>query len=738
VRGDAADFPNDTPVGALAEGQLLDAVVYGTNDGDDADLLNALGQTEQFDEAANGEKDNQSNSRVPDGDGTFSAQAPTPGASNGDGGGGGVDPVARLISEVQGSGAATTLAGERVSITAIVTGDFEDGDADEARNLGGFFLQEEVSDQDGNTATSEGIFVAQGNLPAEVGIGDRVTVTGTVAEQSGRTVIVADAVTVDAVGAVADVSTLAVDVSLDAIDDVVEAGGDYLPDLEAYEGMLVRFTDTLTINEMFQLDRFGEIGLNAQGRPVQFTQENAPDAAAFDAYQREIGSDQIIFDDGLSVQNAPIFAEADLNGDGVFDTDDDFTMGDTIDNLTGVLDYAFNEWRVRSAEDDVNTFDNTNQREESPPDVGGTITVSSFNVLNFFSTLDDAQARNNNPLSAGPNNLEPRGANDFNFDGVGPEPGDLDYVADTREFDRQLEKLVTTLSAIDADVFGLVELENEFGSDRNGDGKVAIDVLVEALNAGYGTDVWASVDPGRAFVDTGDAISVGMIYKTASVTLMPGSVEILDDSDLDGLGFGALDDDGTGVFDGSSTNRAPLLADFQDLATGEVFSVAVTHMKSKGGNGDGGDADQGNGAGAFDALRTEGVQVLTAWLDAEADDDLLVLGDFNAYAKEAPIAAMEDAGYVNLEERFDPGATTFVFDGQTGTLDYAFANSGILDNVTGTAAWEINSPEPDAIDYNLDFGRDAALFDGTTPYRASDHDPLLIGLEFGPTDTPFV
>ena len=703
LRGAAFDFPDGTAATALDPAALVDAVVYGTNDGDDAGLLAALGQATQYDEGANGDKDGEAIARVPDGSGGFVTQAPTPGASNqgGDTGGGGGDPV--LISDVQGMGDASPLVGQSVTVTAIVTGDFQTGDADELRNLRGFWLQEEAADQDGDAGTSEGIFVFDGGFLTDVALGDRVTVTGTVSEFNGSTQISAQAIEVVEAGAVADVTTLAQTLTLDDIDDVVEAGGDFVPDLEAYEGMLVSFTDTLTVNETFQLDRFNEVRLTAGDRPEQYTQGNDPDVDGFEAYQRQIGSDQIVFDDGLSVQNAPIFPEADLDGDGDFDTADGFGQGDTIDGLTGVLDFSFDEWRVRSIEDGANDFVDAQGREATPPDVGGDIVVSSFNVLNFFTTIDGSG------LGSGPNLLDPRGA---------------DSVA---EFDRQLDKLLTTLSAIDADVFGLVELENEFQTDQNGDGLVAIEVIVDALNASYGDGVWASVDPGRPFVDTGDAISVGMIYKTASVSVVEGSVDILDDARVSELGIaGDLP-----IFDGPDTNRAPLAATFVDASSGEDFTVAVTHMKSKGGSGTGGDANQGDGAGAFDATRTAGVEAVVEWLDVVADEDVLVLGDFNAYAQEAPIDAMKGAGYENLEETFDPGATTFVFDGQTGTLDYAFADADIRDDVTGAAAWQINSNEPDAYDYNLDFGRDPAIFDGDVPYRASDHDPLLVGLDFG-------
>ena len=45
----------------------------------------------------------------------------------------------------------------------------------------GFFLQEEDGDADGNSATSEGIFVFTGGAPG-VAVGDHVEVAGSVAE----------------------------------------------------------------------------------------------------------------------------------------------------------------------------------------------------------------------------------------------------------------------------------------------------------------------------------------------------------------------------------------------------------------------------------------------------------------------------------------------------------------------------------------------------------------------------
>lgn len=97
VLGDAASFPNDTPV---SPNGVLTAVVYGTSDADDAELLAAFGQTVQVDENANGMKDTESIQRSPDGSDTFVAAAPTPGATNGGVVSVGDDPEATLSLSV--------------------------------------------------------------------------------------------------------------------------------------------------------------------------------------------------------------------------------------------------------------------------------------------------------------------------------------------------------------------------------------------------------------------------------------------------------------------------------------------------------------------------------------------------------------------------------------------------------------------------------------------------------------
>jgi predicted extracellular nuclease len=102
------------------------------------------------------------------------------------------------------------------------------------------------------------------------------------------------------------------------------------------------------------------------------------------------------------------------------------------------------------------------------------------------------------------------------------------------------------------------------------------------------------------------------------------------------------------------------------------------------------------------------------------------MGDLNAYAMEDPITAIESAGFTDLIETFvGTDAYSYVYDGQAGYLDHALANASLAEQVAGVVEWHINADEPAALDYN-DYNQPALY--NADPYRASDHDPVIIGL----------
>lgn len=661
------------------------------------------------------------------------------------------DTPLTLISAIQGTAATqasnpyaadigtadafdgSPLRGQIVTIEAIVVGDFQTGDADTSRNLQGFYVQEEDADSDGSLLSSEGIFVFDPNFRADVQVGDKVRITGRVDEFFGETQLnIGTSITGSSVQVVSSGNALptAAVLALPAANVTENQDNRLQPDLEAYEGMLVTLPETLTVTEQFQLDRFNEIKLFATTgfeqtgpdgttitgeRPFNFAQHNEPDAAAYQDYLEELAKRTITYDDGLNTQNQPISG---LDGFEGYATATAPRMGDTITGLTGVLDYKFAgnpasgaTWRIRSTEEGVNTFDEGNPRPAETVLVDGTLKVASFNVLNFFTTVDL-------PGVATENGFDPRGADT------------------AEEFARQIDKLVDAVLGLDADILGLIEIENDF-IDPEGE-TTAIQTLVDALNAQAGAGTYAYVNPGVDQVG-GDAIAVALIYRADKVQVAPGTAPaLLTDADV-APELLAQSTTG-GIFALENASRVPLAVTFQELNEGAAeLTVVVNHLKSKSGIGTGADADQGDGSGNWTNQRELAVQALTAWLETNPTGsdtpNTLLIGDFNAYAEETAIDLLtETAGYIDIAAELLELAYSFVFDATIGTLDYAFASLELFSQVVDALEWHINADEADALDYNTDFGRDLAIFDGDSPVRASDHDPIVVGFALDGVD----
>ncbi|MCB0080021.1 MAG: ExeM/NucH family extracellular endonuclease, partial [Caldilineaceae bacterium] len=445
-------------------------------------------------------------------------------------------------------------------------------------------------------------------------------------------------------------------------------------------------------------DRYGEIVLTSE-RHLTPSAEFEPGPAAIQAAQAFL-LDRITLDDGRTAQNPDPAIHP--NGS-IFDLSNLFRGGDTVTNVTGALDYSFGLYRVQPTQGA--NYTNVNPRTTAPDAVGNGLKVSSFNVLNYFTTLD-----NSGPVCGPQQNQDCRGA-----DNAG-------------EFTRQRDKIIAALTAIDADVVGLIEIENYPGDVPTAD-------LVTGLNNLLGANIYDYIATGAIGTD---AIRVALIYKPASVTPV-GAYAILDSS----VDARFVDD----------KNRPVLAQTFQDNATGGVFTLAVNHLKSKGSDcNDLGDPDTGDGAGNCNQTRKAAAEALVDWLATDptnsGDADFLIMGDLNSYDKEDPIDAIRNGAddqlgtgddYTDLVFQFlGENAYSYVFDGQIGYLDHALANVDLLDDVAGVTIWHINADEPDLIDYDTSFKQPAqdAIY-APDAYRASDHDPVIVGLsvcdEIAPT-----
>lgn len=573
------------------------------------------------------------------------------------------------IYTIQGNGHASPFVGEEVVTEGVVVGDFQDDDGEK----GGFYIQDAIGD--GDASTSDGVFVYY--AATDVSVGDHVRVLGGVSEYYNLTEL-------SAVGGITLCSTgnelTPVDLYLPVED---------FDDLEKYESMLVNFPQELNIAEFYNFDRYGEIVLSTE-RQFQPTAVFAPGSAEAKELALANSLARITLDDGRTSQNP----DPAIHPNGYdFELTNIFRGGDKLVNVAGVLDYSYGAYVIQptfAAE-----YIAVNPRPETP-DVGGSLKVASFNVLNYFTTVDDGS-----DICGPAANMECRGADT------------------AQEFQRQHDKIVAALAALDADIIGLIEIENSMDDS-------ATATLVDGLNDVVGAGAYNYIATGAIGTD---AIRVAFIYRSSSAKPV-GSFSLLDTS--------------VDVRFNDDKNRPALAQSFQDMSGGGVFTVTVNHFKSKGSACDDiGDPDTGDGAGNCNLTRTAAAEALVDWLATDPTGSgstrHLIIGDLNSYDKEDPVATIlkgaddtagSDDDFIDLLDTFEGEYSySYVYDGQLGYLDHALANASIYNDITGAAVWHINSDEVDLLDYDMTYKEDAqARIYAPDGYRSSDHDAVLIGL----------
>ncbi|MDQ3790081.1 MAG: ExeM/NucH family extracellular endonuclease, partial [Actinomycetota bacterium] len=572
------------------------------------------------------------------------------------------------IAEVQGTTDASPLSGSQVVIEGVVTANHSTG------GYNGVYVQTAGSGDRAPAAgtASDGVFVyftTNAAIHPTAANGDQVRVRGVVSEFNGLTEVT--------IGAKADFQVCAHDATLPApaplslpLDPAAR---------ESVESMLVAPVGDFTVSEVYNTNRFGEVVLAAGDKaapiPTDLYRPGTPEAKARAAENK---LRRLLLDDGSSVNLANagqlppyVYPDAPLR------------VGDQVEAFApAVLSYGFNEWRLQPTTPVTattpalqrTTFKSTNPRTTAPDEVGGDIKVASFNVLNYFVHFGG----------------DARGADD--------EAG----------LAKQEAKIVSAISALDADVIALEEIENSVRFEAN-DPQMALKRLVDALNAKDGAGTWDYVRSPANLPPPAqqDVITTAIIFKPASVTPQGESRTINDET----VWFNA---------------REPIA---QTFTAGQVtFTVVANHMKSKSSSDSatGDNADAGDGQGAFNGDRVRQAQSLTAFVDSlkasSGSDDVIILGDFNAYTHEDPMQVFYDASLEDISN----GEASYVFGGESGSLDHAVATPSLMQRVTGVDVWQINSHESFAFQYD---GHPA--FYQPNPYRASDHNPKVIGINTG-------
>ncbi len=560
------------------------------------------------------------------------------------------------ISQIQGQTASSPLAGKTLTTQGIIQAVLY-ADSKQPKVLLGSLHA------DSDLKTAETILLPDHEMARLVKVGQHWQLTGTVREVDDMTALTN-----------LSASKLCGEQKLQTA-TAVELPLQSKEQWEQFEGMLLTFPQTLVVNDSYTLARFGELML-ADKRLMVATEVKQPGKAASDFEQQQKLS-ELIIDDGNQRQNVePVrFPTGGLSASNTV------RVGDSAKGVSGYLLQTKQGYRLVVDKDPV--FVASNPRPNAPSaKATGELRVASFNVLNFFTGDGTDKAF---PTKRG--------------------------ATDAVELNRQQAKMIAALSAMDADVIGLLEVEN----NGFGDGS-AIATLVNALNQKLGSQVYRAVQPSER--PGGDDIMVAMIYRSADMS-EAGNAALITKAPFD------------------RGSRPPLAQSFVHKASGKTVTISINHFKSKGScpKQPTAESDIQDGQGCWTPTRVAAAKALTAWLNTNptgtASDYRLIMGDLNAYRMELPLQQLEQDGWKHLAKP-EEVHTSFVFKGRSGSLDHALASPALYQQLKQFAHWHINADEPEVLDYNMEHKSKAQIdaWYQPTPYRSSDHDPLYMDFKF--------
>jgi len=476
--------------------------------------------------------------------------------------------------------------------------------------------------------------------------------------------------------------------------------------------MVVSVTDATVISTN-NLWRFGEI-------VVSDTIKRQPSDVAAPLSEDYVAAEQASETSLLTIEDNSGSQYPDtLNYFPTFSYANAIRIGDSV-SASGPLNYSFGTYRINPSD----IIEVASTREANPVVAEGNLSIATFNVLNYFN-----------------GEVDENGDVTFDYDN---NRGASDDVA----FALQQGRIVEAIINLNADVVGLMEIENDgFGDDS------AIQSLVNAINAELGeTEQYAFVATSDGSEIGTDAITVGLLYKASVVT--PESDAMIVDMPVQ-----QIDEDSL------ARMRPSLLQSFVHNESSKSFLVAVNHFKSKGSQCAEDVAEAPSEIttiqGSCNALRVSAAITLgNALSDESLPERKVILGDLNAYSAEDPVAVLTDYtpesrgytiataintgmdegasvdvessfGYHNLAEEFDAEGFSYWFYGteQVGSLDHVLASDAMLADAIDGAHWNINSVEAYQLQYDqaLRFypEEEGYAFTDVGPFRSSDHDPFI-------------
>ncbi|MGU5769691.1 nuclease [Aeromonas sp. YN13HZO-058] len=658
------------------------------------------------------------------------------------------------IPTIQGTGSASALATQTVTDkNGNVTGKVSPGTFNVrgiVTALGqsltkGFYLTDPVGD--GNPATSDGIFVYLSDKDfatkyADIKPGAELCLEAKVEEYYGGTQLKP---TFESGKARVQVTTQGLNVPTSVLQ--VNEGESLAQAMNRYEGMRVRLDSSsdlhLTRNYGFDYKVYrNNVELAHKTPLIKPTQLHVANSADAVALATKNGSNRLVVEsDSNKVPDGVIPWFPELDADQGY-----LRLGDQLTGLEGVIVYNKDAFRLvvpsdvtltagallRSPEED---------RQNAPARLSGSdLRIGSFNVLNYFTSHSSIGGALNVLCKDQADADSAKGCNRG--------------AKSQQEFEKQRTKIVNAITAMDADLLGLMEMENNGFEDNS-----ALHNLVTRLNEqqkdaskhyAYVRLPVSTLSDGKFF--GGDAIMVAMIYRPALLT-PSGDASVIKLPEQRYI---------TGGVAKTAGQRDSLVQTFTIAKSKEPLTLVVNHLKSKGSgcyeNGDG-KTEPADLQGKCTEFRVSAAKVLGETV-SKLPGQVLLVGDFNSYAKEDPIRVLTDYNPATSERKIVSASHTFIgdqsyeqlgrevtrsyglidlnvkfnkekaisysYEGELGTLDYALANPALASKVAGVADWHINSFESSLFEYGSQYT--GTLLKSDNPFSASDHDPIIVDL----------
>ncbi|HFQ5017971.1 TPA: ExeM/NucH family extracellular endonuclease [Vibrio vulnificus] len=681
----------------------------------------------------------------------------------------------KYIGEVQGEGYSSPLieSGYTSKDEYLVTGVVS---AVATSLVKGFYLYDDNAD--GNVKTSDGVFVKTSGAVSKDMIGQQICVRAKVNEDYGMTTLLPT-------GNIWEVKNSTpvevTPVKLERIDSDDDTFRSTLERLEAMPVVLVEDMDVAEGNQDMRVSRTFSFDYSAKRNNMVIAykrpnpQPNQDHVAGSDAAKAQTAQNKdyrIVVESDEKPANGKIPYYPEFASD---PHNNYIRINDSVVGMTGVLHYSYNEFRlIPTANVTKANFVHNTPRTSSPVikesygDDGFTIKVATQNVLNYFNS--------------------PYGGHDNQF-------GDNRGAESQQEFERQQAKIVEAIYGLDADIVGLMEVENNGFGDFS-----AIRELLEAINAKYYKENYKdrfareSIHNRYVFVgfdkngdqvldqfDTigSDAITTGIIYRPSKVSVIAGKVIPMPWQDapmiVDADGKPVVDGKGELAESGKNYQRNTVAATFRVLNTGKQLTVSVNHLKSKGStcwdDYVGTKAVDDDAQGSCENFRVASTYHLGQEM-AKIGGDQIVLGDMNSYAHEDPMLVLtsnptkkalkaadyikvgnkwqfngeqgpvitQTFGFINAVDYKTPAGETswsYSYNDEVGSLDHLLITSSLKSRLVDAVDWHINAPESTLFDYSNKYkggdSNEANPFYKADAFRSSDHDSALvtIGYKYG-------